>query len=79
MTSPVNPKTLAAKLLVRCLTRPAADGGRYKTSAGKRRREKLSLTLLVLRVGADHAHNAAAMDYFALVTNLFYRCSNFHC
>src|SRR5712672_2545368 len=39
---------------------------------------RLSLALLVLRIGANHAHHASAMNYLALVANLFYRCPNFH-
>src|ERR1700730_12950616 len=39
---------------------------------------RLSLTLLVLRVGADNAHHAAPMNHLALVANLFYRCPYFH-
>src|SRR5579859_5655832 len=38
----------------------------------------LSLALLVLRVGANHAHHPAPVKHFALVANLFYRCSYFH-
>jgi len=34
--------------------------------------ESLSLTLLVLRVGADYADYAATVDDFAFVANLFY-------
>jgi uncharacterized membrane protein YraQ (UPF0718 family) len=37
-----------------------------------------ALTLLVFGVGADHAHHALAVDDFALVANLLYRCSYFH-
>src|SRR6266853_6582245 len=39
---------------------------------------RLSLALLVLRIGANYAHHASAMNYLALVANLFYRCPNFH-
>src|SRR4029077_12705259 len=38
----------------------------------------LSLALLVLGVNANYPHHTAAMDHLALVTNLFYRCPNFH-
>jgi hypothetical protein len=38
----------------------------------------LALALLVLRYFANHPHHTAAMDDLALVTNLFYRCPNFH-
>src|SRR4029077_609755 len=38
----------------------------------------LSLALLVLRVGANHAHHPAPVNHLALVANLFYRCPNFH-
>jgi hypothetical protein len=31
----------------------------------------LTLPLLVLRIGADDAHNAVAMDHLALITQLF--------
>jgi hypothetical protein len=34
--------------------------------------KRLALALLVLGVFADYAHHSAAMDYLALVTNLFY-------
>jgi hypothetical protein len=40
--------------------------------------KKLSLPLLVFRVGADDPNHAAAMDDLAFVANLFYRCSYFH-
>jgi hypothetical protein len=39
---------------------------------------ELSLALLVFRVGANHAHHAAPVNYLALVANLFYRCPYFH-
>jgi hypothetical protein len=42
------------------------------------RLKKLTLTLLVLRVGADYAHHATAMNHLALVTNLFHASPNFH-
>src|SRR5690349_15187874 len=38
----------------------------------------LTLPLLVLGVGADDTHHAMAMDHFALVTQLLYRCPHFH-
>src|SRR5581483_5767011 len=38
----------------------------------------LPLPLLVLRVFADHAHHAAAVDDLALVANFLYRCPNLH-
>src|SRR6266478_5688688 len=38
----------------------------------------LSLALLVLRVGANHAHHAAPVNHLALVANLLYRCPYFH-
>jgi hypothetical protein len=38
----------------------------------------LALTLLVLGIGANHAHHTAPVDHFALVANLFYRCPDFH-
>src|SRR5258708_25735033 len=38
----------------------------------------LPLALLVLRVGANHAHHAAPVNHFALVANLFNRCPYFH-
>src|SRR6266404_4049674 len=38
----------------------------------------LSLPLLVLLVRANHAHDAAAPDDFALVADSFYRRSYFH-
>src|SRR5712692_9324050 len=41
-------------------------------------KKPLSLTLLVLRVDANHPHHAAPVDHFALVTNLFNRCPYFH-
>src|SRR5260370_31959521 len=41
-------------------------------------KKSLSLTLLVLRVDANHPHHAAPVDHLALVTNLFNRCSYFH-
>jgi len=31
----------------------------------------LSLSLFMFGVGADHAHNAAAMNNLAFITNLF--------
>src|SRR5215472_6660322 len=39
---------------------------------------KLSLALLVLRVGANHAHHPASMNDLALVANLFHARTNFH-
>src|SRR6202008_4935871 len=39
---------------------------------------KLSLPLLVLRVGTNHPNHSAAMNHLALVTNLFHTCTNFH-
>src|SRR5712672_1592261 len=42
------------------------------------RNSRLSLALLVLRIGANHAHHAAPVNHLALVANLFYRCPNFH-
>src|SRR6185369_4104320 len=42
-------------------------------------RHRLPLPLLVLRVGADHAHHAAAAHDLALVANPFDRCPYFHC
>src|SRR6266436_4959134 len=41
-------------------------------------KKTLSLTLLVLRVDANHPYHAAPVDHLALVTNLFYRCPYFH-
>src|SRR5256886_5667977 len=38
----------------------------------------LSLTLLLLRVDANHPHHAAPLNHLALVTNLFNRCPYFH-
>jgi hypothetical protein len=38
----------------------------------------LSLPLLMFRVGADDAHNAFAVDHFALVTHFFDGRSHFH-
>src|SRR5258708_40250555 len=40
--------------------------------------KSLSLALLVLRVDANYPHHAAPVDHLAFVTNLFYRCPNFH-
>ena len=37
-----------------------------------------ALTLFMLLILTDHPHHAAAMDDLALVTNLFYGCSDFH-
>jgi len=37
-----------------------------------------ALPLLVARILADHAHDAATADYLALPTNLAHRCSDFH-
>src|SRR5712672_1873607 len=42
------------------------------------RNSRLSLALLVLRIGANHTHHASAMNHLALVANLFYRCPYFH-
>jgi hypothetical protein len=38
----------------------------------------LTLTLLVLRIGADYAHHTAAMNHLALVANLLNASPNFH-
>jgi len=38
----------------------------------------LSLPLLMLRVGADHANDTFAMNDLALVANFLNRCSYFH-
>src|SRR6267143_6130230 len=46
-----------------------------KSSASKL---DLSLALLVLWVGANHAHHAAPVNHLALVAYLFYRCPYFH-
>src|SRR5258708_5295206 len=46
-----------------------------KSSASKL---DLSLALLVLWVGANHAHHVAPVNHLALVAYLFYRCPYFH-
>src|SRR6267378_3276135 len=46
-----------------------------KSSASKL---DLSLALLVLWVGANHAHHAAPVNHLALIANLFNRCPYFH-
>jgi hypothetical protein len=38
----------------------------------------LTLPLLMLRVLADHAHHAVAVDDLALVTDFLHRCPDFH-
>jgi len=38
----------------------------------------LTLALLMLRIWADNPHNPFTPDNFALVTDFFYRASNFH-
>src|SRR6266404_834464 len=42
------------------------------------RNSRLSLALLMLGIGANHAHHTPPMNNLALVANLFYRCPNFH-
>src|SRR5664280_3406216 len=37
-----------------------------------------ALTLLVARVGADHAHDTLAPDHLAMAAHLLDRCCNFH-
>jgi hypothetical protein len=43
-----------------------------------RAKDGLALTLFVLGVFADDANYAAAVDDFALVTDLLYGCANLH-
>jgi hypothetical protein len=38
----------------------------------------LSLSLLMLRIDANHPDHALAMDDLAFVAHLFYRCPDFH-
>jgi hypothetical protein len=38
----------------------------------------LALALAVFRVDANHAHDAAPMNDFALHANFLYRCANLH-
>jgi len=38
----------------------------------------LPLPLFVLWIGADHAHDAAAVNHLALGADLFDRCSDLH-
>jgi antibiotic biosynthesis monooxygenase (ABM) superfamily enzyme len=38
----------------------------------------LSLSLLMLRIFANHAHNAFPMYYFALIANFLDRRTDFH-
>src|SRR6266478_3841436 len=77
--------------LLRALLPDAIDRGQPDPKALLRRKiytcdtchsillkKSLSLTLLVLRVDANHPHHAAAVNHLALVTNLFYRCPYFH-
>jgi hypothetical protein len=33
----------------------------------------------MLRIGADHAHHALAVNDLAVVTHFLYRCPDFHC
>jgi hypothetical protein len=47
-------------------------------TTGYNLRLQLTLTLLVLGIFADHAHNPAAADDLALITNLLYRCPYLH-
>src|SRR6266850_2753904 len=50
-----------------------------KMDAGKTSNSpSLALTLLVLRILADHPHHTLAVDDLALIANFFDRCSNFH-
>src|SRR5579863_613884 len=37
-----------------------------------------ALALFVLRVDANYAHDPAPVDHLALITNLLYRCPDFH-
>src|SRR5713226_1355063 len=80
-----------ARELFRALLPNAIDRGQPDPEALLRRKiytcdtchaillkKPLSLTLLVLRVDANHPHHAAPVDHFALVTNLFNRCPYFH-
>src|SRR6266446_6852759 len=77
--------------LLRALLPDAIDRGQPDPKALLRRKiytcdtchaillkKSLSLTLLVLRVDANHPHHAAPVDHLALVTNLFNRCPYFH-
>src|SRR6267378_3407051 len=77
--------------LLRALLPDAIDRGQPDPKALLRRKiytcdtchaillkKSLSLTLLVLRVDANHPHHAAPMNHLALVTNLFNRCPYFH-
>jgi hypothetical protein len=47
-------------------------------TTGTKRQADLALTLFVLGVFADDANDAAAVDHFALVTNLLYGRADLH-
>src|SRR6266850_3614945 len=69
--SQANPQPLLNRKINACYTCHAT----YLLKFSKIR---LSLALLVLRIGANYTHHASAMNYLALVANLLYRCPNFH-
>src|SRR6266849_1544444 len=76
--------------LLRALLPDAIDRGQPDPKALLRRKiytcdtchaillKSLSLALLVFQVHANYPHHAAPVDHLAFVTNLFYRCPNFH-
>src|SRR6267154_5974367 len=69
--SQANPQPLLNRKINACYTCHA-------TCLLKFSKIRLPLALLVLRIGANYTHYASAMNYLALVANLFYRCPNFH-